>query len=328
MARYVDLEWVETDQRIINLYDKYIATVGGPGTTNTAFDATGVGDYRMQEGKGDKFDVEGKAPAKDVKPNEQGFTVASKSFSLRLDLADDMDWEVSSEFGEFGEMFSALTPLLNSAGKIFNLGTGQSANILNVFQTPTWQKTNPLSFTINAVLYTRTNGFVDVLLPAISLMSQTAIKVGTDTNGNPIRFFTPGVYLGNIGKATSVDAAGQKPKTAGSTDDANTKPQRKQPDELVKSLVGSSGFVKVRIPGLIHLGFALVTSCKPKWSKQVTESGAPLWVSLEMKFMSTVPANSDMFLSEFTKQDGSNFFTGIQSAQPPASNVTQRFSRF
>ena len=158
-------------------------------------------------------------------------------------------------------------------------------------------------------------------------MSQTAIKVGTDTNGNPIRFFTPGVYLGNIGKATSTDAAG-KPKSAGSTDDANTKPERKQPDALVSSLVGSSGFVKVRIPGLIHIGFSLMESCKPKWSKQVTESGAPLWVQLEMKFKSTVPANSDMFLSEFKKQDGSNFFSGIQSAQPPASNVTQTFARF
>ena len=102
MARYVDLEWVETDQRIINLYKDNIKSVGGNGTDNRSFDATGIGDYRMQEGKGTEFTAEGKAAGKDVKPNEESFTVASKSFSLRMDLADDMDWEVSSEFGEFG----------------------------------------------------------------------------------------------------------------------------------------------------------------------------------------------------------------------------------
>ena len=51
-------------------------------------------------------------------------------------------------------------------------------------------------------------------------------------------------------------------------------------------------FVSVEIPGVIYLEKAIIESVRPTISKEVTESGFPLWMLLEITFEGMYPANT------------------------------------
>lgn len=317
MARTIEFEWIETDQRIVDYYESVVKT-------QTTADLTGVSEYRLERVPGASFGSLG------GKSSDKGADLGSiirEGFRLKADLIDDPEWDVKSEFSTMGELMGPIASGLERIGAVYNAFTGSKAGILDVFKVPRWEKTNPLSFQINTILYTRSNGILDVLLPAMALISQTAIKAQTDSSGKVTRYATPGAYLGNIKQGVSETPSRPMDQAPKSGVSLNTKSSEISPDAAIRKLAEGSGFVHVRIPGLINLGFALMETCKPKWSRQITESGAPLWCQLEMRFMTTTPAVSTQLFSELATAGGnSNSFTGVQSGAEPPSTATRVFS--
>jgi len=320
MARTIEFEWIETDQRVVDFYESVVKT-------QTTADLTGVTEYRLQRVSGASFGTAGETD-KDGKPTTlHGASIIQEGFSLKADLLDDIEWDVKSEFSTLGELAGPLAAGLERIGAVYNAFTGTTPRILDVFKIPRWEKTNPLSFQITTILYTRSNGILDVLLPAMALISQTAIKVQTNSSGKVSRFATPGAYLGDIKANLSETPSRPLDPAPKSGISLNSKSSELAPDASIRKLAGSSGFVHVRIPGLINLGFALMESCKPKWSRQITESGAPLWCQLEMRFMTTTPANSTQLFSELaTASANGGSFVGVQAGAEPPSTATRVFS--
>lgn len=286
MARNAELAWVETDSRIIQWYYKITNQISGQ-----FLDPTGTIDtYRLQN-RTPLFG--GEAP--------------QVEFTLTTELLEDLEFDVSSEFSS-AEDSVPFASMLTQLGRYSSLLGGQSPEILNIFKVPTWQSTAPISLSLMPVLYTRTHSILDVLIPAMSLTGLTILKFDKRTNS----FRTPGVYMGNLatalkrqqtasGNSSTQNNPGTEASTATSGSDL---PSRQSLiDRLSKAdesgaPVATPGFFSLRIPNLINLPTALLLQCKPKFSKQITESGGPLWAVLEMKIQSALPASTVELFSE------------------------------
>lgn len=289
MARNAEFAWVETDSRIIQWYYKITNQISGQ-----FLDPTGTIDtYRLQN-RTPLFG--GEAP--------------QVEFTLTTELLEDLEFDVSSEFSS-AEDSVPFASNLTQLGRYSSLLGGVSPEILNIFKVPTWQSTAPISISLMPVLYTRTHSILDVLIPAMSLTGLTVLKFDKRTNS----FRTPGVYMGNLG--TAIKRQQEKEKNS------NSSPAQKTPgkeastaasggdlpsrqsliDRLASADEGGAatatpGFFSLRIPNLINLPTALLLQCKPKFAKQITESGGPLWAILEMKIQSALPASTVELFSE------------------------------
>lgn len=304
MARTVEFTWNEVDQTVVTFFSDLKSR-----ETSTGLDLTSTEDYRLKT-KGQVFEGM-KAPAQ---------------FTLTCEINEDIDFDLSSSFTTPDDIL----PGLGKFGRINNLLTGSSAQILNIFQVPTWEKTEPVSLNLKPILYTRRNAILDCLIPAWSLASLTILKY----DGKSFR--TPGVWLGSTGEslarqqkpaqrdqpAGESHAAGQNNATnveAGTKGTAQQNAAQKLKDGLAELNKGSN-FVKVRIPGIISFT-GILKSCKPTFSRHVTESGGPLWVMLDMKIEGAIPASSIELFSELTQLSSGN---GNISSSGPNNSISNR----
>jgi hypothetical protein len=272
MARFIDFQWVERDPRICTFYSDYSKKL----TSTQGLDPTNTAAYRLNT------DVLPAAGAKEL------------NFKLKAELLEDVEFELSSEFGDPSDLLPGGN-LIAKLGSINNAFTGKEASITNIFKIPMWASTAPLSLTLSVLLYTRTNAVLDVLVPALSLASMTILK--SDGTGG---YNTPGFFLGNVASAFRSRQKAGEGKLA--TDAAGNEIKGDQSKDFIDNVKGN--FLKARIINLINLPLAMLVSCKPKFSKQLTESGAPLWAVLEMKIQTALPATTDDLFSEFIKDSG------------------------
>ncbi len=281
MARTVEFTWNEIDQSVINFYADLKLR-----ETSTGLDLTSTEDYRLRTPRGTV---------------SKGMSAVQ--FSISCDINEDIDYDLSSTFTSPDDIL----PGLGKLGRINNLLTGQSAQILNIFQVPTWEKTEPIALNLKPILYTRRNAILDCLIPAWSLASLTILKY----DGKSFR--TPGVWLGNVGEASKrIVKTGKPQKEAGSEHAASQTNTARDHEEAVtavtnglKELGESSNFVNVRIPGIVAFT-GILKSCKPTFSRHVTESGGPLWVMLDMKIEGAIPASSIELFSELSQLSSGN----------------------
>ena len=279
MARTVEFTWNEVDQSVINFYADLKLR-----ETSTGLDLTSTEDYRLRTPRGTV---------------SKGMSAVQ--FSISCDINEDIDFDLSSTFTSPDDIL----PGLGKLGRINNLLTGDHAQILNIFQVPTWEKTEPIALNLKPILYTRRNAILDCLIPAWSLASLTILKY----DGKSFR--TPGVWLGNVGESLARQKK-QPQKEAGSeiaTSQTNTANDHAQAVTDVtnglKKLNENSNFVNVRIPGIVAFT-GILKSCKPTFSRHVTESGGPLWVMLDMKIEGAIPASSIELFSELSDLSSGN----------------------
>ena len=195
---------------------------------------------------------------------------SNSSIPWDFPLLDDVVLEAGSEWSSFTEDLGWVGEAVTTVVKInalygnvseFNIG------VQNVMEASRWKKTNPFRFSVRIPLYTKTDPRTDVYDKYKALMGYTILK----KNLNSASYKVPGINLANI--ANYINS--------------------KETDKT-KLLLDGGRFVSVDIPGVVYLERALIESIRPTISKEVTESGYPLWMLLEITFVSLFPANTEM----------------------------------
>ena len=174
---------------------------------------------------------------------------------------------------------------------------------MSIFGFQVWEKTEPIEISLELHFHTIRNGWLDVWAPIVSLASQSILSVGnsaniTNNNGrNQVNFTsganysTPGVSLANAGFFTK---AAKRQKSVEESKTSVKDLEKQARDKFNKN----AKTVTVTIPGIINIGTALVKSAKPTFSKELTESGAPLWGKLDISLQSVLPAFDGMVFKE------------------------------
>jgi len=193
---------------------------------------------------------------------------------MSFPLTDDVNLEVMSDFASMtesipliGQITSFMT-MMSGLGGFASEGTLDFQNLSNVQR---WQRTHPIKINLNLLLYTETNAKKEVYDKMMELISLT---VPTQDPNNPKRYRVPGISLSSIKQTTK---KGQKVTS-----------------------VSQAKLIAVRIPGIIYLPIAMVTKAIPTISKEETDSGYPLWATLNVEITGLYPATGDLLKQEDT----------------------------
>ena len=54
-------------------------------------------------------------------------------------------------------------------------------------------------------------------------------------------------------------------------------------------------YISVFIPGIIYIPYGFLETVRPTFSRQITESGFPLWGEADITIHSMFPASQEMF---------------------------------
>ena len=186
---------------------------------------------------------------------------------LTFPLTKDVLLETKSQFSSMGEVIPSVAKVFDyatliSAGMTGTVGAGL-IETKNLFDIKRWTKTDPLIFTADLLLYTKTDPYKDVYEPAKLLIDQVILS--KDNTG---RFTVPGISAASLS-----DFQGEI-----------------SPAENVRAKL-----VTVWIPGMLYLPIAMIESVQTTFSKEITDSGYPLWASINVNIESIMPANSDFF---------------------------------
>lgn len=192
-------------------------------------------------------------------------------------LIDDIALEMSTDWTSFTDDLGEVGDIVDYIVKLGQVGQGTLSGIdlyvQNIMNAKRWKSTSPLRFSIKVLLVTETDPKKDVWDKYIKLAGSSILRV--DEAGS---YHTPGINLSNL--------AGYR--AAGNQKDAQAKKNE---------LLNTGEFISVEIPNIIYLERALLESVKPIISKEKTQSGYPLWISLELTIESLFPANTAMLMA-------------------------------
>jgi len=273
MANVVNLKWIDTNPQIAKVA--------------AAHKSTYVKYY------GDERDYDGFA----------------YNIELQLPLQEDFSYTLQSEFDEASEIigqvfgsFSTAFTKVQGINKLFQGASGQTnglQDLFDLFKLKVWTATNPIEFSLNLSFHTKTNAWADVWLPTVSLASLGIISANYNKAGEVTNFRTPGASMPNLAELR----AGKKKSnnTQAKTDEANAKKaQAKKPANALKNNANAkhpSKYLSITIPGILDLNDAFVEGGQVTWSKERTESGAPLWSTIQFTVKSTMPATDNMLIN-------------------------------
>jgi hypothetical protein len=208
--------------------------------------------------------------------DEEGGVVSTitKEDVMVFPLTEDISFEVESTMASWSD----IVPGLNILGMFQMVSTGVSGgasegilNMQNLFDAPRWEKTSPISFSASLGFYTVEDAYKDVYLPMKTLIGYSILskrKIAGETKIVP-----PGIYL----------------PSASATQEGTS----------AESLNGSAKLISVKIPGIIFMELAMITSCSPTFSKHITDKGYPLWGTLEL----SITGLKQAFDSDFNGED-------------------------
>lgn len=229
-----------------------------------------------------------------------------EEYNIVVPLPEEVTIDAGSEFTDASSVFPQLNFAQDALG-MASAATGTTNKLQSMFDLQVWKKTNPLRINLEVMLYPKSDPIQDVLVPAIGLLS-LAILSGRKSGG----FATPGVSLSTFG---AFDGASKAPRTstkkgpavkAVSTASAPTPGGgggNQLSTQAVRDAIAKTGakILKLRIPGIVSIPDGIVKVCKPTFSKEVTESGAPLWCKLALEVESMWPASDEAFLIEINQ---------------------------
>jgi hypothetical protein len=229
--------------------------------------------------------------------------------------AEEFSLNLESSFQSIEEMLpSSVQSLASTFSKLQRVTGGVNAGFTNLFGFQVWDKTAPVELNLEFMFNTVKSGWLDVWAPMASLCGQAILSIdvtATTTQGDDgsevltfkeaNTYRTPGVSLPNLGffqraKDRQDKAKGDgasKSKTNGSSKNLPVDPNKPPPNTKV---------VSIEIPGLVFLETALIKSAKPTFSKEITESGAPLWGKLDLSIQSVTPANDNLIFQSAFEQ--------------------------
>ena len=181
-------------------------------------------------------------------------------------LTKDPMIEIESQFSSFGEVIPIVNDVLNTynmvtAGMAGSVSIEQLA-MKNLFDIKRWTKTEPLRFTVDLQLFTKTDSEKDVHDKANFIMNYVILSRKSPSDP----FVIPGISLASL-----------KDFQQNGLTSANAK------------------IISVWIPGILYVPKAIIEKVQPTFSRELTEKGFPLWAELNVNIESVFPAISDFF---------------------------------
>ena len=264
-----------------------------------------------------------------------GFGTADKisQFRVRVPLQEDIALNLDSSFTSVGDLLGSISgglgSLVENLQTVQTVFSGQTSDMFSYLNLKVWKGTEPLVFNLKLQFNVKKDGWGDVWVPAVSLSSLSILKQtggsikSYDKDGTPklssispgLR--VPGVNLANYAATKSArgimttDGIGEvikirekKNKEAGSKSNKDKKQsdtgrRMAEATDAGESSTASSGFLHVKIPGILEIKDGFIEKCQTTFSKHETISGAPLWAELNMTISSTRPA----FDKQLSQQD-------------------------
>ena len=210
----------------------------------------------------------------DLLTNKYEINPATQKFMYKIPIKDNISLEFRTNYKALSDLAGGIVGSGVELFKGVGSATGQLSGLASYFDLQLWEKTEPMQFQLEALFFTESNSFLDVIVPMKSLESLTVLS--KDDAGN---FRTPGINISNFGTI-------QK---------ANQNNQVNQED-FFNQLKEIGKFVKIDIPGRVKLDVCLLESVTPEYSSETTDDGSPLWGKLDMRFVSLFPANDSMMV--------------------------------
>lgn len=223
-------------------------------------------------------------------------TTKQKDGEYVYPLLEDVTFDYSSEIGSMLDNipgFSTITnimSMMNSFAATGGSATEGNLSMEQLMEGPRWKKTNPVKFPIKILLYTKTDVYEDVWLPAKEFISMSILTKIKD--GKKGYYITPGLNLNDL--------------------DAANKSKDKGPGGL------KGNYISVEIPGMVYLPMAFIEKVTPAFSKEVCVSNSnnppsirgkkfPIWCELELNITGVYPATSeflDMVADDTERPEG------------------------
>ena len=211
---------------------------------------------------------------KKVGDKSTDFTPISEQVMV-FPLTEDITFNVSSDLQSWSDMI----PGIELLGKMQAIKSGPSGtlsegvlNLQNMFDAPRWDKTNPIEFTVNLGFYLINDAYKNIYAPMKTLIGYSILSRRKADD----KIVPPGLFL----PAAAVTRLGKKGKGKG------------------KGIISSAKLVSIKIPGIITMQYAMIKQATPVFSKHITESGYPLWGTLELTITGLTPAFDTDFNGE------------------------------
>lgn len=301
MANIIKIEWVERNKEFIYRLGQLQTLFGH---SKSPFTINGVSGAKLDNSKTSVPGPLKVGASTDKATNTVGLgSIDGIEVKVEIPLQEDFQLNLQSSFQSVEDMIPGGASEFIRLGKSITAAVGNTNDFMSIFGFQVWEKTEPIEISIELHFHTIRNGWLDVWAPIVSLASQAILSVSNDvkvTENNGKRdvkftsganYSTPGVSLANAGFFTKA-AKRQKNFTESKVNDKSLEEQaRNKFNKNAKT-------VTVTIPGIINIGTALVKSAKPTFSKELTESGAPLWGKLDITLQSVLPAFDAMVFQE------------------------------
>jgi hypothetical protein len=189
---------------------------------------------------------------------------------IEAPLLENIAIEAKSTFSTFGEMMPGITAAKDAAiGLKATMAGGlqeSELNIANKFDLKRWQKTEPVRISTKIAFHSKEDAKKDVFDQMIKLLSYAILS--KEDSGGKVTYITPGI-----------SAAAMAQIKAGQTSSLPAK------------------LIAFEIPGIVYIPVALIESANPVYSKERTQSGFPLWGTIDLVVTSVYPANTEYFES-------------------------------
>lgn len=188
-------------------------------------------------------------------------------------LIEDIQIEYKSEYENMMDGIPLIGDILSMMERLAGLSatdaevSTETVRFKTMMSMERWKMTQPIRFNAKLAFYTKTNSFKDVVTPMKDLISYSILSLTEDKKN----YKTPGVSVSAINKLK--DAAEGKGK-----------------DDIFKN----GKLLIIDIPGIVRVIPAMIEQATPTYSKQLTESGYPLWGTLELQIKGFYPASTEI----------------------------------
>jgi len=184
-------------------------------------------------------------------------------------ITEDIGIEAISKFSSFSEVVPTFSDVIDqatsiSAGAAGSVGAGLLES-KNLFDIPRWKGTDPAKLIVKLFFENKTDPRADIFAPMTKLMGYNILTKNQDNT-----YQVPGISLNSL---ESFRKTGLNSNT----------------------LAKNSKLLSIAIPGVIYLPIAILERATPIISKEITESGFPLWGQLDCSFVGAFPATTEIF---------------------------------
>lgn len=228
---------------------------------------------------------------------KKGIFIPKHPKIIKSHLIDDIALTTNTQFQsiiQFIPLAGSITNIQSLAGALVGKVHGTIGKYL---ETEAWKSTDPLSTSFTIHLDTITDAKTDVFLPALALLSYTV----PEEDGSGF-LTTPGV---NAVKVLEIIANENKEFA----------------QDQLKQVIAGSRTISLLIGGWLYLSSAILIKAQPTFSKDVTESGFPLWCDINCEIKTIQTTTVDMLLGLFDDAQSSSIQSEFEEIGVEATNL-------